>query len=94
MLQGTGICLIGGLEESMGNAGVTGSSGSSDAMNVVLDGEGEGVVEDDLDVGDIEAASGDVCGDEEGTVSGFEGLEGFGAMFLGFVAVDGVAVES
>jgi hypothetical protein len=57
VLKGTSEVLIaGGSEEGPRVARLAGAAGAADAVDVVLDGEGEGVVDDVLDVGDIEAA--------------------------------------
>ena len=61
---------------------------ASDAVDVVLDREREGDVDDGFDGGDVEAAGRDVGGDEEGAGAGFEGRERSGAFVLRHVAVD------
>lgn len=65
------------------------ASRAADAVDVVLDRQGERDVDDGSDGGDVEAAGGDVGGDEERGGAGFEGGEGGGAFLLRHVAVDG-----
>ena len=48
--------LVSGVEEGVCDALLAGPAGAADAVDVVLDGEREGEVEDVLDAGDVEAA--------------------------------------
>ena len=48
--------LVPGVEEGVCDALLAGPAGATDAVDVVLDGEREGEVEDVLDAGDVEAA--------------------------------------
>mmetsp|Transcript_1216 Transcript_1216/g.4516 ORF Transcript_1216/g.4516 Transcript_1216/m.4516 type:complete len:670 (+) Transcript_1216:981-2990(+) len=62
--------------------------GPPDSVDVVLDGEREGVVDDAFDVGDVEPAGGDIGGDEERRAALLEGCDGGGAVALLHVAVN------
>lgn len=64
-------------------AGAAGSGGAADAVEVDGVGLGGFVVEDDVDVGDVEAAGGEVCGEEVGVEPGAEGLYCFYALVCG-----------
>ncbi len=75
--------------EGDGEAIGSGATGPADAVDVGLGLVGEVVVYDQSDVFHIDPASGDVGGDENGNEALFELCEGFFALGLGFIAVDG-----
>src|SRR5688572_15969606 len=70
-----------------------GATGPADAMDVVLRVPGQLEVDYHWQVLDVEAAGGDVGGDEHADVAGLEALEGAGALGLGPVAVDGDRID-
>eukprot|EP00631_Chrysoreinhardia_giraudii_P006976 CAMPEP_0197427574 /NCGR_PEP_ID=MMETSP1170-20131217/38698_1 /TAXON_ID=54406 /ORGANISM="Sarcinochrysis sp, Strain CCMP770" /LENGTH=199 /DNA_ID=CAMNT_0042955269 /DNA_START=240 /DNA_END=837 /DNA_ORIENTATION=+ len=86
---------LGGLdgEEGQGGAFLAGAAAAADAVDVVFVGLGHVEVADNLDVLDVEAARGDVGGDEEGALAGAEVPEDPIALFLGLVAVDTASGE-
>ncbi len=75
--------------EGDGEAGGSGASGAPDAVDVGFGFVREVVVDDEGDVFHVDAACGDVGRDEDGEVAFAEFIEGFIALFLAAVAVDG-----
>ena len=75
-----------------GDALGAGAAGAADAVDEVVRGIGHVVVDDVRDVGDVDAAGGDVGGDQDAVLAVGEALEGGGALGLRAVAVDGVGV--
>ena len=65
-------------------------AGASDTVDVVFGLGRQFVVDDEGQLGDVQSACGDVGGDEDAQAAFFEGVEGFKAALLGFVAVDGL----
>ena len=61
-------------------------------MNEVIRGIGQVVVDDVRDVGDVDAAGGDVGCDQDAVLAGREALEGGGALGLRAIAVDGIGI--
>lgn len=85
-------------DETDGVADGLGAAGAADAVDVVLGGFGEVVVDDVGDAVDVDAAGGDVGGDEHPNGAAFEVGKGAKALVLGAVGVkgggfDAVAVE-
>ena len=68
------------------------AAGTADAVDEVVAGIGQVVVDDVRDVGDVDAASGDVGGDQDAVLAVGEALESGGALGLAAVAMDGVGV--
>ena len=77
-----------------GVAGEGGAAGAADAVDVVFGEVGAVKINDVGDGFDIDAAGGDVGGDEDAVVAVFETGEGGGALALGAVAVDGGAGDA
>ena len=65
-----------------------GAAGATDAVDVVFVLKGEVEVDDVGDAGDVDAAGGDICADEDAEFSFFEFIKGALALVLGAVAVD------
>ena len=86
--QVLGLDGVSGGEESVGGSGLVPAAGSSDSVNVVFGVVGVVVVDDELDVINVEASSGDVRGDEDGGASLLELCENPVAFLLLLVAVD------
>ena len=61
-----GLVAVGGGEEGVGGAGAVLAPGATDAVDVVLGVVGVVVVDHELDVVHVEAAGGDVGGDQDG----------------------------
>lgn len=89
---GHGAVLV--VEEGRGTTNVSSATGTTDAMNVVVNVGGKVVVDNVHDVGDVEATGGDGGGDEDGANTGTEGLEGLFTLGLGAVTVDAGAHEA
>jgi len=82
------------VEESGGNTSVSGTTGTTDTVDVVVDVGGEIVVDNVLDVGDIETTSGDSGGDEDRAACVTEHLEGALTFALGPITVNGSGRET
>ena len=78
-----------GRDQRGGVAVLAGAAGAADAVDVVFGGVRQFVVDDVRQVVDVEAARGDVGGDQHAHRAGLEGFERFGALLLALVAVDG-----
>jgi len=65
----------------------TGTSSTADAVDIVLDGEGEGDVEDELDGRNVQTSGGDVRGDEQRALSGLELAQCLRALRLAEIAM-------
>ena len=76
------------VEEADGLAGVAGAARAADAVHVLVDVGGQVEVDDELDVGDVEAAGGDGGRDQDGLAARAEAAEGVLALRLALVAVD------
>src|SRR5688500_10675311 len=83
-----------GVAEGDGLAGGAGPAGAADAVDVGLGDVGEVVVDDVGDGVDVEAAGGDVGGDEDRRLFGFEGFHGPAALGLGLVGVQGLGGDA
>ena len=81
-------------DDRPGRALLSGAAGAADAVDVVLVFLGDVVVDDTVDVVHVDAAGGDVGGDQDGELSGPEALHRLLALRLGDVAMDAVGVES
>jgi hypothetical protein len=79
---------IAAVEESSGNTSVSGTTSTTDTVDIVVDVGGEIVVDDVLDVGDIETTGCDSGGNEDGATSRAEHLEGTLTLALGAVTVN------
>jgi hypothetical protein len=79
---------IAAVEESSGDTSVSGTSSTTDTVNVVIDVGGEIVVDNVLDVGDIETTGCDSSGNEDGATSRAEHLESTFTLALGTVTVN------
>src|SRR5258706_12873945 len=77
-----------GVAEGDGVAGGAGAAGAADAVDVGFGDVGDVEVDDVGDLVDVEAAGGDVGGDEHGRVAAFEAGDGAGAGVHVLVAVD------
>ncbi len=80
--------------EGHGDAGHARATGAADAVNVGLGLVGEFVVDDVGDIIDIDAACGDIGGDEDGRAPGLEVGESALAHVLPLIAVDGLGGDS
>src|SRR5699024_4293625 len=85
---------VGPVDERHGDAGVAGSSRASDAVDVGGVGVGALVVDHVADAGDVDAAGGDVGGNEGADGAGTELLEGTFAGGLVEIAVDRCSREA
>lgn len=70
-----------------------GATGAADAMDVILIGRRQVVVDDVRDGGDIEAARGDVSRDEDAYLPCLEGLERAYARAVRLIAMDAFGVD-
>lgn len=77
------------VEEGSGTASVAGTTSTTDTMNVIIDVGGEVVVDNMGDIGNIETTSGDGGGNQDGSVTLTEGLEGHFTLPLGSVTMNG-----
>jgi hypothetical protein len=77
-------------DERDGAATAAGAPGPADAMDVILDVVGKIVIEDHLDVVDVDAAGGDVGGDQELEVGFSEFVHDAVALGLAHIAVQAV----
>jgi len=59
-----------------------------DPVNIVLDGEGEGEVDNHFDVRDVKAPGGNICSNQQIRCAALELFQGVRALPLGLVAVD------
>jgi hypothetical protein len=82
------------VEESSGNTSVSCTSGTTDAMNVVVDVGGKIVVDDVSDVRDIKTTGSDGSGHENGAASRTEHLQRLLTLALGAVTVNGCGRET
>jgi hypothetical protein len=80
--------------EREGLAGLATASCAADAVNVVVIGGGNIVVDDMRDIADIEAARRDVCRNEDLRVMALEAVERALALTLRLVAMDRCALEA
>mmetsp|Transcript_67945 Transcript_67945/g.153671 ORF Transcript_67945/g.153671 Transcript_67945/m.153671 type:complete len:219 (+) Transcript_67945:263-919(+) len=76
-------------EEADGETLLASAARSTDPVDVVLDGEGEGVIDDQLHVLDVEAAARDVRGDQGCLLGGLEVCDGLRPLVLRHVALKG-----
>ncbi len=83
-----------GVDEGDGLAFLARAAGAADAVDVALLVEGHVVVEDVCDAGDVEAASGDVGGDEHFEFSVFESADDVLPLSLFDVAVEGAGLTA
>ena len=77
------------VEECGGNTRATGTTSTTNAMNVVIDVGGKVIVDDMGDVGDIETTSSNGGGNHDGGATLAEGLEGRFALPSGSVTMNG-----
>ena len=80
-------------DEGEGVAGFGSAAGAADAVNVIFGDVGDVEVDDVGDGIDVDAAGGDVGGDEDAVLAGFEAGEGGVALGHGAVGVDGGGVD-
>jgi hypothetical protein len=85
---------IAAVEESSGNTSVSGTTSTTDTVDVVVNVGGEIVVDNVLDVRDIKTTSCDSGGNEDGATSRAEHLEGALTLTLGTVTVNGGGGEA
>ena len=76
------------VEESSGNTSVSGTTGTTDTVNVVINVSGEIVVDNVGDVGDIETTSSDSGGDQDGASAVAEELQSTLTLALSAVTVN------
>lgn len=77
-------------EESVGDSLVPGTASSTDSMDIVVDRQGEGVVDDIFHFGDIETAGSDISGDKKRATSIFKFGQGLRALCLAKISVNGL----
>ena len=85
--DGFGVDEFVGAEDGEGIAFAFGAAGTADAVDVVFGVFGDRVIDDVADAGDVEAAGGEVGGDDDVELAVPEACEGEAAVFLGDVAV-------
>ena len=90
LLDGFKHFLFGFVHQGNGDAVRACPTGAPDAVDVVFGLGRQFVVDDEGQLGDVQSACGNVGGDEDAQAALFEGVEGFEAALLGFVAVDGL----
>ncbi len=71
------------------DAGLAGARGTADAVDIGFRNVGQLVIDDVADIVDVDAAGGDVGGDQGAQLAGLEGLQGAFTLRLVLVAVDG-----
>jgi len=81
-------------EERGGNAAFTGAAGAADAMDEVFGDIGKIVIDDVGDVLNVDAASGDVGGDQDAILPALKAGEGGGALRLRAVAMNHGGVDA
>ena len=81
-------------DECDGSAFVARATGTADAVDVVVDVGGQVIVENDADVGDVEAARGDVGSYEHWAASNAEHVQRLLALPLRAVSVDGRGLDA
>ena len=81
-------------EDGHGDALLLGPAGPADAVDVIFVLLGHIIVDDAVDVVDVDAAGGNVRGDEDGELAVFEGAHGLFTLLLRDIAVDAVGVEA
>src|SRR5437899_20269 len=81
-------------DQHEGMALPAGSSRAADAVDIILRMDRRVIVEDMADFGNIEAAGGDVGGDEIGDLSGAERFEGLEPRMLVHIAVQCRSIEA
>ena len=89
VLDGDRVFEFVGSENGEGVPFFFGAAGSSNAVDVILGVLGDAVVDDVGDTGDVDAAGGDVGGDEDVVAAVFEASEGLHAVLLVDVGVHG-----
>ena len=67
---------------------------SANTVHVVLGNVGKFKVDDVGELGDVDSASRNICGDEDADLAGFKSFKRFGAGALPFVAVDGAGIDA
>ena len=82
------------VDEGHGDAGLAGAAGTAGAVQVGVVVVGDGVVDHVGDVVDVDAACGDIRGDEDVLLAGLERGHGALALLLVEVAVHGGGVEA
>jgi hypothetical protein len=85
---------VAAVEESGGDTSVSGTTSTTDTVNVVVNVGGEVVVDNVLDVGDIETTGSDSSGDEDRGAARTEHLEGTLTLALSAVTVNGGGREA
>ena len=85
---------VAGADDGVGGAGLAGAAGAADAMHVVVGVMRDVEIEDVADVGNVEAAGGDVGGDQQLGFAVAERVERGGARRLIQVAVQRDGVEA
>ena len=91
-LELAGVGLLLRHHEGGGDALRACTAGAADAVDEVVRGVGQIVVDDVSDVLDVDAARGNVGGDQHAVLAVLEALEGGGALRLAAIAVDDVSV--
>lgn len=86
--------MLGLSHERQGVANPAGATSATNPVDVIIVGVWLRVVDDVGDVGDVEAAGGNIGGDEDFDSVFFEALEGAGALRLAFAAVDTGHIEA
>ena len=81
------------VEERGGEPGVSSTSGSADAVDIVVDVGGEIKVDNVHDVGDIKTTGGNVSGNEDPNPANLEGPEGVLTLPLSLVTVNAGSVD-
>ena len=88
VLERASVRLVEAREERVAQARLSATARPANPMDVVLDGEWEGVIYDDLHIRDVEATRGDVSRDEERACAILEVLQRLRASRLCHVAMD------
>ena len=79
---------VAAVEEGSGSTSVASTTGTTDTVNVIVDVGRKVIVDDVGNIGDIETTSGDGSGDQDGSVTLTEGLEGHFTLPLGSVTMN------
>jgi hypothetical protein len=81
--------LVAAVEEGSGDTSVAGTTGTTDAMDVIVDVTGEIIVDDVGDVGDVQTTGGDSGCNHDRSLTSPEGVQGVLTLPLGAVTVNG-----
>ena len=88
------IAEFGRVAQRHGDAGLAGARGPANAVDIAFRNVRQVEIDHVGDVVDINAASGNVCGDEDVHLAGLEAFQRLDALALGLVAMDGGRLET